>query len=155
MLFRKKTSEKGVCFFDIDGVLNIVADWHTQYTFRPDMVANLCNFVKEKNLDLVIMSSWRTGFISFGSPDNLPHVRQLEREINLNGAAIIGKTPMLKGRPREEEIERYLSYHPYERCFVLDDDVNEYASTDSYIFFFTDSGKGFNRDALKKAMKMI
>lgn len=155
MLFKKKTLEKGVCFFDIDGVLNVVADWHTQYTFRPDMVANLCTFVKEKNLDLVMMSSWRTGFKSFGAENNLPHVKQLERELHKYNVEIKGKTPIMKGRGREEEIESYLSLNPYDRCFVLDHDVNEYSSTDSYIFFFTDSGKGFDKEALKNAMKLI
>ena len=133
----------------------MVADWHTQYTFRPDMVTNLCTLAKERNLDLVITSSWRTGFTSFGAADNLPHVKHLEREFHKNGAAIVGKTLVLKGKGREEEIERYLSYHPCDRCIVIDDDINEYSSTDSYIFFFTDSGKGFNKEALKQAMKLI
>lgn len=100
------------------------------------------------------MSSWRTGFNSFGAANNLPHVKQLEREFFKNGVEIKGKTPILKGLAREDEIERYLSYHPYDRCIVIDDDINEYSSTDLYIFFFTDSGKGFDREALKKAMRL-
>lgn len=155
MIFKKMPTEKGVCFFDIDGVLNTVVDWRVQYTFRSELVKNLCTFVKERNLDLVMVSSWRTGFTAFGAPDNLPHIKRLEREFHHNGVEIVGKTPIFKGKAREEEIERYLVYHPYDRCIVIDDDINEYSSTDSYIFFFTDSGRGFDKEALKKIMKLI
>ena len=155
MLLKKKTLEKGVCFFDIDGVLNTSGDWSRQYTFRKDLVANLCTFARERNLDLVMTSSWRTGFTSFGAEDNLPHIKCLEQEFRGNGVLITGKTPVFKGKARDLEISRYLAYHPYERLIVIDDDRSEYSSVDGLTVLLTDSAKGFDKETLKKAMKLV
>lgn len=169
LFFRKRSPEKGVCFFDIDGVLNTSADWSRQYTFRSELVANLCQFAKEENLDLVMISSWRIGFEAPLSQDNLPHIRALEREMDKHDVRIAGKTPVLKGKSRDQEIERYLYYHPYGqggkeghggmRCIVIDDDTEEYSKeaqkSPSLSFFFTDSAKGFSREEQKRARKML
>lgn len=155
MLFKKKILEQGACFFDIDGVLNTSANWSRQYTFRKDLAANLCSFVKERNLDLIMTSSWRTGFIAPMDQDNLPHIKQLEKAMVEYGVEIKGKTPIFKGKARDLEINRYLAYHPYDRVIVIDDDKDEYSSTDGLTILFTDSAKGFDSNALKKAMKLI
>ena len=155
MLFKKKSLDKGVCFFDIDGVLNTSADWSRQYTFRKNLVANLCTLVKERNLDLIMTSSWRTGFINPMDKENLPHVKKLEESMAEFGVVIKAKTPIFKGKARDLEIRRYLSYHPYDRCIVIDDDKSEYSSVDGLTILFTDSAKGFDKETLKKAMKLV
>ena len=87
--------------------------------------------------------------------DNLPHIKHLERAMAESGMAIKGKTPVFKGNVRDLEIQKYLSYHPYSRCIVIDDDRSEYSSMDDFIFVFTDPAKGFDTTALKKAMKLM
>lgn len=155
MLFKKKILEQGACFFDIDGVLNTSSSWGRQYSLRRDLAANLCSFVKERNLDLIMTSSWRIGFISPMDKDNLPQIKQLEKIMAEYGATIKGKTPIFKGKARDLEINRYLACHPYDRVIVIDDDRGEYASLDNMTFLFTDSAKGFDKAALKRAMKLI
>lgn len=155
MFFKKKTLEPGVCFFDIDGVLNTSADWSRQYTFRKGLVSNLCTLAKERNLDLVMISSWRTGFTAPMDENNLPHIKRLEEAMAEFGTEIKAKTPIFKGKSRDMEIKRYLSYHPYDRCIVIDDDKGEYSSVDGLTMLFTDSAKGFNEAELKKAMKLV
>lgn len=155
MLFQKKISEQGACFFDIDGVLNTSSTWNRQYTLRKDLLANLCSFVKERNLDLIMTSSWRTGFIAPMDKDNLPHIKHLEKILAEYGTSIKGKTPIFKGRARDLEISRYLAYHPYDKVIVIDDDRSEYASLDNLTILFTDREKGFDREALKRAMKLV
>lgn len=159
MNLRKKPVKKGACFFDIDGVLNTSKDWSRQYTFRSDLVANLCRFVKERNLDLIMTSSWRVGFVSAMSKDNLPHIQNLEEDMYRHGIRITNKTPVFKGKFRDDEIKRYLDYHPYNRVIVLDDDPGEYSDSAfksaGLNFLFTDSAKGFDAGTLKRAMKMV
>ena len=154
-LFSQRISDKGVCFFDIDGVLNTSSDWSKPYTFRRDLVTNLCTLAKEKNLDLIMTSSWRKGFSASMSENNLPHMKRLEEAMAEFGIKIKGKTPVFKGDVRDIEIRKYLSYHPYSRRIVIDDDRSEYFSIDDFTFVLTDPTKGFDAAALKKAMKLI
>ena len=155
MFFIKKILDKGACFFDIDGVLNISSDWSRPFTFRKALVSNLCTLAKEKNLDLIMISSWRKGFSASMPEDSLPHIKRLEEAMAESGMVIKGKTPVFKGNVRDIEIRKYLSYHPYNRCIVIDDDRSEYFSMDGFIFVLTDPAKGFDAAALKKAMKLM
>lgn len=155
MRFNRKILEQGVCFFDIDGVLNTSSDWSRKYTFRKDLVKNLCTLAKARKLDLVMTSSWRIGFVSFGAEKNLPHVKHMEREFLKNDVRIAGKIPIFRGKARDHEIRRYLAYHPYDRTIVIDDDRSEYSSEDGLTILLTDSAKGFDRNALKRAMKLV
>lgn len=87
--------------------------------------------------------------------NNLPHIKRLEEAMAEFSVVVKAKTPIFKGKPRDMGIKRYLSYHPYDRCIVIDDDKGEYSSVDGLTMLFTDSAKGFNAAALKKALKLI
>lgn len=152
---KDKIKEKGIIFFDIDGVLNIESDWKMKtYSFRPELVKNLCLLAKEENCDLVMISSWRTGFYKSLSPDNLENVRLLEEEMQKHGIIISAATPVYKGKSRDLEIERYLSRFPTNRYIIIDDDKEEYLKLSDHNLF-VDSKKGFNTSCYHLAKKYL
>jgi len=151
----QNTEEKRAIFFDIDGVLNTKDDWRRKtYSFRPALVQNLCLFAKENHCDLIMISSWRTGFKESFSKENLPHVTQLELEMDKYQIRIKGKTPVYKGKHRDKEIQRYLYDHPYQSYVILDDDKEEYLVPSERNLFLS-SNVGFDTSYLKKAKQIL
>lgn len=140
----QNNKEKGYCFFDIDGILNTSADWRIKtYSFRKDLVKRFCDYCKKNNYEPVMISSWRIGFYGENHEKNTPNIKELEEEFKKNELIIRYKTPELKGKSRDMEIERFLYYHPVERYIIIDDDKNEYQKITKHNYFI-DSNIGFN-----------
>jgi len=135
------------CFFDIDGVLNTSNQWKHLYSLNEKCIHEFCHFVKANNLTPVMTSSWRTGFVSTLNPDNLPHVKQLEQLFQQYNVTIADKTPVLNGRSRDKEIQRFLYFHPCDNYMIIDDDSSEYDVLTNKNYF-VDAQIGFtNADA--------
>lgn len=132
---KKQLLEPGFCFFDIDGVLNTESDWQFRYYFRKNLVKKFCEYCKKYNYEPVMISSWRTGFMGPDHFDNLPHIKKLEEEFKNNGITLKYKTPVLKSKSRDQEIERFLYYHPVSRYIIIDDDKNEYGTITDHNHF--------------------
>lgn len=115
-----------IIFLDIDGVLNRKEQWKIPYSLDKNCIKNFCAYAKRKNAKIVLTSSWRTGFISTKHEENLPQIKRLEKLLAEHGCEIADKTPILKGRTRDKEIERYLYFHP-DDYQIIDDDPDEFS----------------------------
>lgn len=132
------------CFFDVDGVLNTSKDWKIQmYSLQPKLVDNFCKYLIKHKYEPVLISSWRAGFIEPNHSDNSPQIKRLEKMMAERGIVLKFKTPILKGRTRDAEIERFLYYNPAENYVIIDDDRTEYAKTSDQNVFI-DCNRGFN-----------
>ena len=136
--------ERNKCiFFDIDGVLNRKSQWKKPYSLCDECIRDFCGFIVSTDADLIIMSSWRSGFVSTMHDDNSPQIRELEQKFQEYGVRIADKTPILRGRPREKEIERFLYQHDKVRLWaVIDDDPEEYDRKIEGLYLI-DCTKGF------------
>ncbi len=144
-------------FLDIDGVLNRQSQWKTLYTINEECVkefANLCNKLPNKP-DIVLTSSWRHGFTSTLNPQNASYIKNLENMLKKYGITISDKTPDLRGRTRDKEIQRYLYFHQQvTKYIIIDDDKNEYAEINKHNYF-VDAAYGFSQKDIKGVMKCI
>ena len=141
-------------FFDIDGVLNKESMWKTNYSLDDEMIENLGLLCFWLNAELVLMSSWRTGFKYSLSDENLEPIQRIENILfDKYGKRIIGKTDILKGRKRDDEIERYRMLHDETLEYaVLDDDPGEYGVIKERMYF-TDPKKGLTIEDVEKMRK--
>lgn len=145
----------GYCFFDIDGVLNTASDWRCElYKLRDELVYNLCTFCKDNHLVPVIISSWRLGFVSSLDPKNSPQIKRLEKKFADHGLTLKYKTPVIKGKARSYEIDRFLEYHSCDRYIIIDDDETEYNHIRPQNYF-VESEKGFTKEDARAAGKCL
>ena len=142
------------CFFDIDGVLNRKDQWRRLYSLDENCIREFCSFVKDNDLTLVMTSSWRTGFVSTLSPDNLPHIKQLEQLFQQHDITIANKTPSLNGRSRDKEIERFLYFHSCDDYVIIDDDKSEYDVINGKNYFIN-ATTGFTNQDAKRLKKLV
>ena len=150
-----KSAKDRYCFFDIDGVLNKSSDWRVKlYSLDIECVKLFCAFVKKYDLKLIIISSWRSGFISSGNLNNSINIKTLEDILSKYDVQIYSSTPILKGKSRDYEIKRFLFYHPSEQYVILDDDLSEYEEVPLKLIL-TDSNKGLTKSDLSKARKFL
>lgn len=109
-----------VIFLDLDGVINCEADWAHPYTVRQKCVKSLAYLVKALNADVVLTSSWRTGWIRTGKCT--PQIENLKCAFDLYGIEISGRTPNLGDR--RSEINDYCYRHDITDYLILDDDLS-------------------------------
>ncbi|MCI7106389.1 MAG: HAD domain-containing protein [Agathobacter sp.] len=141
-----------VIFLDVDGVLNTKADWKRMYTLDSKCVSEFCHFAKRMQVDVVLTSSWRTGYSGGDGTDSEPICRLTEM-LAKEGVRIIGKTPDL-GKRRAAEVERYLYYHPeVTEYIIIDDDPAEFEKSIPGCYF-VDAGMGF-KDSKKIKLSKI
>lgn len=143
-------------FLDIDGVLNKKSQWKTLYSVNENCVkafAELCKKIPG-NPVIVLTSSWRHGFVNTMDEENAPYIQNLEQIMDKYGIRITDKTPALKGRTRDKEIERYLYFHPESRYVIIDDDKGEYGAIDRHNCF-VNAEYGFCETDIKRVMKCI
>lgn len=113
-------------FLDIDGVLNTKADWKRMYTLRKENIENMCR--DYPNSKIILISSWKLGFISSKNPSNSAPIKELESLLN-NGVRIVGKVDSTK-KFRDEQIAEYIKERPViQEYLILDDDLTEYSSS--------------------------
>ena len=145
---------KRYCFFNVDGLLNRSSDWKKPFTINYGLVDFFCFFLSEHDLIPVLTSSWRLGFNKAGDKDNAPYIKEIENIFASYGLMIYDKTPFLKGRPRDKEIERFLYFHKGRNYIVIDGDPDEYENTNEHIYFI-DPKSGFTKGDARKAGKLL
>ena len=146
--------KRRICFFKVDGLLNKTSDWKKPFTINYGLTNFFCFFLAKNNLVPVLTSSWRIGFNKPGDPGNAPYIKELEKIFASYGLKIYDKTPMLKGRPRDKEIERFLYFHRTKDYIVIDGDPDEYDNANSHVYFINPES-GFTKEDAKKAGKLL
>ena len=129
-------------FLDIDGVLNTSAEWRKLYALNDKCVERFAAYVKKqkKEVRIVLSSSWRTGFAY--NRESLPHIKDLKKRLAVYGLSIYGKTPILKGHTREEEIKAYIENNNVKDYVIIDDDKSLFSSEVKNLYL-VDAKKGF------------
>ena len=79
---------------------------------------------------IILISSWKNGFVSSGSKRNSPQVRKLEEKLDEAGMKIYG---IIETKDRDDGIILFLQRHkgPY---LILDDDISEYKKTPENLY---------------------
>lgn len=141
-------------FLDIDGVLNRSSDWKKMYTLNTECIRCFAGFVKhlKREVNIVLTSSWRTGF-SYNQK-SLPHILNLERELNKYGLTIYGKTPVSKDNSREKEIQEYIDIFDVKEYIIIDDDKTLFPNTKDKLYI-TDARKGFTAQDTKILLRQL
>ena len=110
-------------FLDIDGVLNKKEDWKHPFTLNKKNMDVFNMFLKRiNNPRIILISSWRKGFVSPGNQNNAPYIKELEDRIRYG--RVIGKISDTI-TDRQKGIEMFLSEHLGD-YIVFDDDKTEY-----------------------------
>ena len=112
-------------FLDIDGVLNTDEEQLYAYFLNPRCLYNLGIALDGlPGIEIILISSWRRGFISWGNPNNQLHIKMLEKELESRGLQIAGT--INKREPSTmKAIEQFLSVHEGQ-YIIIDDDESEY-----------------------------
>lgn len=127
-------------FLDIDGVLNTEADWN-----RPFQLNDAC--VKRfgeayRNERVILISSWRNGFVSAKNAKNTTQIRELEDKLSKYNIRIVGKTEDVQYR--DEAVSHFLKNHPsITEYIIIDDDSSEYKSRNTENLMLVNSKTGF------------
>ena len=145
---------KRYCFFNVDGLLNRTSDWNKPFTINYGLANFFCFFLSEHDLIPILTSSWRFGFNRAGDRSNAPYIKELEAIFDSYGLMICDKTPFLKGRPRNKEIERFLYFHRGKDYIVIDGDSGEYDRINDRVCFI-DPKSGFTEADARKADKLL
>jgi len=147
-------------FLDIDGVLNRSCQWRNLYTLDTGCINAFVKAMQPYNPKIILISSWRKGFLTQGNKNNSEPIRRLEQLFQEHNIRIVSKTEVLLHQSRDKEIEQFLVKHPtveQEGYIILDDDINEYASgySNSRLYLIAAENGFSSRDAavLKKVIK--
>lgn len=139
-------------FLDVDGVLNQKREWVIPYSLNKDCLDNFSDCFKDVDAKIILISSWRIGFISPNNQRNLPQIKRLEEELSRRGLQIRGITnPDEKDRLRG--IESFLCEHPG-RYIIIDDDASEYSTKVSSLYL-VNCEYGFSKKDIKKIGKIL
>ena len=76
-------------FLDSDGVLNKESDWSKQFSLSSDCIRRFCEKYREARI--ILISSWKNGFISSHNEKNTPQIKELEAQLDRYGIRIVGK----------------------------------------------------------------
>ena len=142
------------CFFNVDGLLNRSSDWNKPFTINYELAKAFCFFLSSNSLIPVLSSSWRIGFNKANDEANAPYIKELEGIFSECGLKIHDKTPFLRGRTREKEIERFLYFNRPGNYIVIDGDREEYAKYNDHVIFINPD-VGFTVTDAKKAGKLL
>lgn len=130
MCYSKVGVKNMVMFLNIDGVLNRKQDWEVPFSLHQPCVDAFKEFLSEvRCVRIILISSWRHGFLSCRNENNDVQVRKLEKA--LMPYRIVGKT--IKGTSKEAEIKEFVEKRELERYVVIDNDTSEYSSLEPYV----------------------
>lgn len=97
---------------------------------------------KYREARIILISSWKNGFISSHNEKNTPQIKELEAQLDRYGIRIVGK--VCDNRYRDYAVRDYLKEHPsIKEYVVVDDDIKEYSSKDIPHLRLVDSKVGF------------
>lgn len=139
-------------FLDIDGVLNTSSDWKMNGVIREENVRNLAEAFKNIAIRIMLISSWRHGFITRKNPGNSTQIKNLEEKLDKYGMYISGIVAC-KEQNRRKAIEDYLMAHPYP-YIILDDDKSEYDRILPHTYFINPDTGITKKDAVKIRKEM-
>ena len=71
-----------IVLLDIDGVLNKKSEWKVPYTLNQNCLDNLQKALSKADPHIVLISSWRKGFVSSENTENTPQIKRLEKELS-------------------------------------------------------------------------
>lgn len=134
-LFQKQkiqTAKTKYIFLDIDGVLNTEDSWKKPYQVFDSRVSLLSDLCKETNAKIILISTWRVGYDKEYDKCS-EQIKNLIDSFSKYGIRIYDITPVLKGRSRDDEIERFLYFHPCDSYIILDDDTSIYKNTQNIV----------------------
>lgn len=138
-------------FLDIDGVLNKESDWARPYTINPSCIKSflsaLSKLSNKEQVEIVLSSTWRTGFSKDGN--HAPYIKDLLLHLN-----IVDITPP-SNKSRQAEIEYYCKRNNISRYVVLDDDKSLFYNINTINLYLTNYKTGFCVDDIKKFTKYI
>lgn len=115
-------------FLDIDGVLNTESDWKVPYTLNQNCLDEFADTFKNIKSKIILISSWRAGFISKNNHQNTKQIQKLENELNKRGLEVSGRISV-NFPNRDLAVQKYrkdLSERG-ETLIVIDDDIREYS----------------------------
>ena len=107
-------------FLDCDGVINVLG---SRTIVNENCIKILAKIVNKYNADIVLVSTWRFGFLHDFSRCT-PQVQELRRKCQKYGFDIHSRTKDLGSR--SVEIQTYITEHNINNFLILDDDKSEY-----------------------------
>lgn len=130
-----------IIFLDIDGVLVTRESrqrFNSARVFSPECVMVLKSIVEKTGAKIVISSTWRF----HGNWEE--SIRERFAVAGWPDPPIVDKTPILVDFPgfRGDEISAWLLAPPEVECFIIIDDVNDFAPDQLPRFVQTDAGEG-------------
>ena len=137
-------------FLDIDGVLNTRKSWFKMYQLDKTLVSRLAVLVNTTGAKIVLTSSWRKGW---DVENQTPQIKKLLDYFQAVGIFVEDVTPVLNGRGRDDEINRYLYFHPCDTYIVIDDDKNEFQNTTNV--YFVNADNGLTEKDIKNLVKLL
>lgn len=137
-------------FLDIDGVLNRKRDWQRPYTLNEECMNHFAESMEGFDVKIILISSWRKGFVSRENPNNLPQIKVLEKMLSERGLSITG-TVDRTNTSRLDAIQDFLNAHPGD-YLILDDDLSEYSSRPQRLYLI-DCTTGINKRDVGKIRK--
>lgn len=135
---------------DIDGVLNTKEDWKYPYSLNPNCVRQFGLTFQKTEAKIILISSWRKGFISKGNPNNSPQVQKLEKALNVYNLGIHGI--LNYDGSRGKAVAEFQKSHRNTIC--IDDDIEEYEGYEEKIenLVIVDNRTGFQKGYMKKSI---
>lgn len=150
-----------IIFLDIDGVLNCrnsKPSCHGIMGIDDDKAQNLKYIVENTNADIVLISSWRTGWEKIHKERQGYMADYLDGKLEKAGLSIIDKTDN-RTAMRGEAIINWLSDKNIESFVILDDEEHDYKKhglTDRLVKteFYNDMG-GLQRAESEQAIAIL
>lgn len=140
-------------FLDIDGVLNKESDWRVPYTLNQECLKIFQECFSGMEIKIILISSWRKGFISPGNPNNTPQICKLEEFFRSMGLRINGTVSHTES-DRKKAIESFLKRFS-DNYLILDDDLQEYNGQKLSSLYLVNSKTGLAKKDIKAIRKMI
>lgn len=137
-----------IVLLDIDGVLNKKSEWKVPYTLNQNCLDNLQKALSKADPHIVLISSWRKGFVSSENTENTPQIKRLEKELSKRGLRIDEKAP------DRFDNRDYLAKRYGENTLIMDDDPTEYKEKHNNLYL-VDCETGLTAADAKKIRKII
>jgi hypothetical protein len=123
------------------------------YSLNQNCIREFANAVsKFGEVRIVLSSTWRTGFAY--NRESLPHIKNLQQQLQKYELSIYGKTPVLVTGNREDEIREYIELYDVKQYVIIDDDLSLF-SHECNRLLQTDARKGFTAKNGKQMVKML
>lgn len=140
-------------FLDVDGVLNKSSDWAVPYTLNPDCLSIFKECFGGMDIKIILVTSWRKGFISPGNPGNTPQIKKLEQVMSAMGVRVCGTVSHTEP-DRLKSIQDFLEAHPG-KYIILDDDLREYDGKHPTGLYLVNNKTGLCKKDIRLIRKML